>query len=331
MDEEWFGTEGVTAEDRAYAGSRFAEVETAIFADPYQPVWGAPGAPPWPPYKLTLRSLLSGLLSRGPYQFRAATERAVDSGADLRWGAGHKGYRRLLHPNGICLTGIWEIDADTPYSGYFRHSSRALIVARYSASAVKPGAATPVRYQWSASCSQPPIPTMPNRCAPRTSSRSRTLVATTRTSSTTLRSVMPATSPPSAAELASGASWSPVFIRTRRRRACNPPALSDRRTRQAAGRADACTAVHAPAGRSGAAAYFRRRARFPRRNHGADLRSRRSDTQAQAALPHRGHQRRRKPRTADTVALDVPQLASDRQHHLRLRRRIIYRRPCAAL
>lgn len=132
MDEEWFGTEGVTAEDRAYAGSRFAEVETAIFADPYQPVWGAPGAPPWPPYKLTLRSLLSGLLSRGPYQFRAATERAVDSGADLRWGAGHKGYRRLLHPNGICLTGIWEIDADTPYSGYFRHGSRALIIARYS-------------------------------------------------------------------------------------------------------------------------------------------------------------------------------------------------------
>jgi len=135
MDKEagWFGTEGKTPDDLGYAGSRFAEVQEAIFADPYQPVWGAPGASPWPQYKLTLRSLLSGLLSFSrTYQFRAATERTVDTAADLRWGAGQEGYRRLLHPNGICLTGRWEIDADTPYSGYFHKGSRALIVARYS-------------------------------------------------------------------------------------------------------------------------------------------------------------------------------------------------------
>ena len=133
MQLEFFGTEGVTPDDRAYKGSRFAEVQRAIFANPYQPLWGAPDAPPLPRYKMTLCSLLSGLLPGGmPYQFRAATERAVDSRADLRWGAGQEGYRRLLHPNGICLTGLWEIAAETPYSGYFRQRSRALIVTRYS-------------------------------------------------------------------------------------------------------------------------------------------------------------------------------------------------------
>jgi ABC transporter substrate binding protein len=43
-----------------------------------------------------------------------------------------KGFRRLVHPNGICLTGLWQITADTGYSGYFRNGSRALVVGRYS-------------------------------------------------------------------------------------------------------------------------------------------------------------------------------------------------------
>jgi hypothetical protein len=38
-----------------------------------------------------------------------------------------------LHPNGVCLTGEWQITApSTPYSGYFQAGQRALIVARYS-------------------------------------------------------------------------------------------------------------------------------------------------------------------------------------------------------
>jgi hypothetical protein len=132
MGKDWFGTEGVTPDDRAYAGSRFADVQRAIFAQPYQRVWGAPDAPALPRYPLTLRSLLSGLFNVGGYQFRNATKRAVDSNADLRWGAGQEGYRRLLHPNGIALSGLWEIDSDTPYTGYFAKGSRALIVTRYS-------------------------------------------------------------------------------------------------------------------------------------------------------------------------------------------------------
>jgi hypothetical protein len=117
-----FGTEQITEEDRAYHGSRFSEVRSTLFANPY---------PELPVYKVTLASVLRGILG-GPYLFRKATERAVDSHADLRWGPDRKGYRRLLHPNGVCLTGRWEITEDNPYSGYFSQGSHALVVGRYS-------------------------------------------------------------------------------------------------------------------------------------------------------------------------------------------------------
>ena len=130
---EDFGAESFTEADRAYAGSRFAEVRQAIFANPYNPVWGAPGGAPLPMQAVTLSSVLRGALSFGKdYMFRQATARAVDSHADLRWGADGKGYRRILHPNGVCLTGRWRITEATPYSGYFRQNSEALVVGRYS-------------------------------------------------------------------------------------------------------------------------------------------------------------------------------------------------------
>src|SRR5713101_3086627 len=130
---EYFGTEGVTEEDLTYVGSRFAEVRGALFAHPYQEVWGRKGELALPTYKVTLLSVLRGILSSGKqYLFRQATERAVDSHADLRWGLDRKGFRRLLHPNGVCLTGLWEITEETRYSGYFRQGSQALVVGRYS-------------------------------------------------------------------------------------------------------------------------------------------------------------------------------------------------------
>jgi hypothetical protein len=133
MDAGFFGTEQVTEADRSYRGSRFSEVRDALFANPYQKVWGGPGEPPLPVYGVTLLSVLRGVLPLGlPYFFRQAVERAVDSRADLRWGADRKGFRRLLHPNAICLTGLWEITEETKYSGYLRKDSRALLIGRYS-------------------------------------------------------------------------------------------------------------------------------------------------------------------------------------------------------
>jgi hypothetical protein len=133
MAQEYFGAEAVTEEDLCYVGSRFSEVRDALFANPYQQVWGRDGQPALPTYKVTLSSVLRGILSlRKGYLFRQATERAVDSHADLRWGPDRKGFRRLLHPNGVCLTGLWEITEETKYSGYFAKGSRALVVGRYS-------------------------------------------------------------------------------------------------------------------------------------------------------------------------------------------------------
>jgi hypothetical protein len=115
----------LSEEDRGYRGSRFSDVVAALFANPYQNVWGGADQPPLPVGKVTFFSVAGGA-------FRQASERALDSSADLRWGADRKGFRRLVHPNGVCLIGRWRIAADTPYSGYFRQGSDALVVARYS-------------------------------------------------------------------------------------------------------------------------------------------------------------------------------------------------------
>jgi hypothetical protein len=127
MRSENFGAQEFTEEDRAYRGSCFSEVRNALFANPYQG--------PLPIYEVSLSRIIRGILPFGQsHFFRKACERTLDSTADLRWGKDGKGFRRLLHPNGVCLTGLWEITEETGYSGYFRKGSKALLVGRYSSS-----------------------------------------------------------------------------------------------------------------------------------------------------------------------------------------------------
>jgi len=117
--------EGLGKDDLQFTGSRFGEVRDAIFANPYPK--------PFTQFPVTLPSVLRGILPFGkPWNLRAAAQRTLDSQADLRWGADGKGFQRLVHPNGICLTGIWEITGETEYTGYFKKGSRGLIVGRYS-------------------------------------------------------------------------------------------------------------------------------------------------------------------------------------------------------
>jgi hypothetical protein len=133
MNDIDYGAIAINEDDQKYSGSRFSQVREAIFANPYQKIWGSNDMPPLPVYEVTLASILNGILPFGkPWQFLKAVERSVDSDADLRWGSDGKGFRRLLHPNGICLTGTWEIDTESGYSGYFKKGSKALIVGRYS-------------------------------------------------------------------------------------------------------------------------------------------------------------------------------------------------------
>jgi hypothetical protein len=136
MPEADTGSELFSDEDASYAGSRFRDVVDALFANPYQQVWGRDGEPPLPIQQVTINSVFGGLFSLGrPPRFQHAAERSLDSGADLRWGPDRKGFARLLHPNGVCLVGRWQITEETPYSGYFARGSTALVVARYSSGA----------------------------------------------------------------------------------------------------------------------------------------------------------------------------------------------------
>jgi len=41
-------------------------------------------------------------------------------------------FEKLAHPNGICFKGVWKIDIENPYSGFFKKGSESLIIARAS-------------------------------------------------------------------------------------------------------------------------------------------------------------------------------------------------------
>ena len=136
LDPKDFGLEGVTPQDREYRGSKFSEVWAALLANRYYQTWGTAGEPPLPVYGVTLGRVLSGLFPwPKDWRFQQAADRTIDSQADMRWGSDGKGFRRIVHPNGVCLKGIWKIDeasAGTPYTGYFQSGKEGLVIARYS-------------------------------------------------------------------------------------------------------------------------------------------------------------------------------------------------------
>ncbi|MFO0979824.1 MAG: hypothetical protein U0996_25720 [Planctomycetaceae bacterium] len=133
FDRNYFGHQGKSADDAKNSGSLYSEVRSEMFRNAYY--LGERPAPfaPLPTYEVNWSRVAKGLFSFGrQWLFRQAAERAVDSDADLRWGDNRRGFRRLLHPNGVCLFGRWLIDCDNPWSGYFRKGSEALIIGRYS-------------------------------------------------------------------------------------------------------------------------------------------------------------------------------------------------------
>lgn len=130
------GSQAFSADDAAYAGETFADVRAAVIERTrYYGVWPGPGLVKFPNYPLRLLDLVRRVLWPNRYPFGLAAARTVDSRTDLRWGRDGKGVRRLLHPNGICLTGEWQITAaETGYTGYFAPGSRGLVIGRYSLS-----------------------------------------------------------------------------------------------------------------------------------------------------------------------------------------------------
>jgi hypothetical protein len=101
----------VTARDLyEYDGSTFAEVKEVIFHDPLTELPHYPGLGP-----STLMQL-----------FNAAARNLHDR-RDIR-----PYFDKLIHSHGVCCAGVWEIDQESPYTGYFAKGSRGLVIARLS-------------------------------------------------------------------------------------------------------------------------------------------------------------------------------------------------------
>ncbi len=134
FDSDFFGAERSVQDDETYNGSNYSAVRQALFQNRYYLKWGAPGQPGLPTYEVTLGRTLRGIWRKARWHFQNASDRTIASAADLRWGADGRGFRRLLHPNGVCLFGRWTIDqaAGTKYTGYFKAGMEGLVVARYS-------------------------------------------------------------------------------------------------------------------------------------------------------------------------------------------------------
>ena len=129
------GQQAETLEDRQYTGSTFHEVQDAVMDEPYYgSTWGEAGQRPLPNYTTTFESVAQGLFAVSKrFLFKDAATRTIASHADLRWGGPEKrGVQRLVHPNGICLSGIWNIHEDTGYTGFFANGARGLVIGRYS-------------------------------------------------------------------------------------------------------------------------------------------------------------------------------------------------------
>jgi hypothetical protein len=103
-----------------YDGSTFDEVKQASWAGPYD-----------------------GKLPRhrgaGPTTFMRLVNDGARNLIDRRDVLPH--FDKLIHSNGITMTGVWRIDADSPYTGYFANGSEGLVLARGSvaANALKSG------------------------------------------------------------------------------------------------------------------------------------------------------------------------------------------------
>jgi hypothetical protein len=100
------------AADPAYQGSSFSNVWSQVESDPYA----------LPHYSVTLASFYGFFRN----YLLENSRRTLNDFDDLL-----PRFNKLLHPNGICLAGTWNITEQNPYTGAFRPGSR-LFIARAS-------------------------------------------------------------------------------------------------------------------------------------------------------------------------------------------------------
>jgi hypothetical protein len=98
-----------------YVGSRFSEVWAAVNSDPYRML---------PQRIVRLRDVLR---PRTLVQIYASSRRTLRERNDLL-----PPFDKPVHPIGVCLRGRWRITEPSSYTGYFRHGSEGLLIARAS-------------------------------------------------------------------------------------------------------------------------------------------------------------------------------------------------------
>lgn len=132
------GPQEATADDARRTS--YDGIHRALF-DPahnrgYYSVWGICHQEQLPVYRTTFASITADAIRTGSKEFAMvrASRRSLKTSGDLRWGSDGQGFRRLVHPMGVCLAGTWEIDpaATVDYTGYFAPGKRGRVIARYS-------------------------------------------------------------------------------------------------------------------------------------------------------------------------------------------------------
>lgn len=93
-----------------YRGASYREVKEAAWSGPYAKL---------PKHK--------GLRPGTFIQFLNDSARNMHDRRDIR-----QKYDKLIHSHGICFAGIWRIDEDSPYTGYFAKGTKGLLIARGS-------------------------------------------------------------------------------------------------------------------------------------------------------------------------------------------------------
>ena len=94
-----------------YTGTSFTDLRSVVWSDPYEGEL---------PYHVGL----------GPIKLITFFNHSARNLADKRDLLPY--YDKLIHSNGISLTGVWQITEDNPFSGYFSNGSQGLVLARAS-------------------------------------------------------------------------------------------------------------------------------------------------------------------------------------------------------
>jgi len=105
-----------TAGATEYQGTTFSSIWNQVASDPYPD-----GV--HPQFEVTIPKLFDGLTN---LLYEDSVRTLNDKNDTLLYSD------KLIHANGVCLKGTWNITEQTPYTGYFQKNSEGLLIARVS-------------------------------------------------------------------------------------------------------------------------------------------------------------------------------------------------------